>query len=101
MTRACLDHLMDVVRATTLRGPTSLSWFGKRAPDLPTAVRRGIPSAAARTYLHTALQSRLYANFYRTGGAVPIRNEQAPQSRTTVAQFLNELGGASRPVSLR
>jgi len=95
MTRACLDHLMDVVRATTLRGPTSLSWFGKRAPDLPTAVRRGLPSAAARMYLHTALQSRLYANFYRTGGAVPVRNEGAPQSKTAVAHFLKELGGAN------
>lgn len=50
---------------------TSYSWFGRPHQVLPRAAAKALDPATARSYLASALQARLYTDFYCTGMPVP------------------------------
>lgn len=51
--------------------PTGYSWFGRPSQVLPRAAARALPAATARGYLISAIHTRLYTDFFCTGGPVP------------------------------
>lgn len=65
------------IRATRIHSPTIYSWFGKRSPRLPLAVKRAFTPQTARSYLLSSIQFQLYSNFYCQGFATPVRSEAA------------------------
>jgi hypothetical protein len=56
---------------------TSYTWFGLRHTVLPTATAAALGPATVRRYLQSALQLRLYSDFYCPGEATPT-----PPART-------------------
>lgn len=65
------------VEAVTIHSQTSYSWFNQVAHQLPERVEAEMTPATARAYLHYAMQSHLYENFYCRGRAVPVSNSYA------------------------
>ena len=54
---AYMAQIEGVVDAVEIHSPTAYSWFGKRSPQLPPAIKRSITPAAARSYLLYNLQA--------------------------------------------
>ena len=73
------EKICAAVEATVIRSATSYSWFGRRSDELPRSVQRSFTPETARSYLHYALQSRLYTDFYCAGAAQPWSREQSSQ----------------------
>ncbi|GIH09232.1 hypothetical protein Rhe02_72990 [Rhizocola hellebori] len=90
------DRISSAVSAAGVQA-TSYSWFGRLHRVLPRAAAKGLDPATARSYLVTALQTRLYTNFYCPGMPVPIDDEvQATVGSTSARQpYLQALSEAN------
>lgn len=89
------NHLRDAVEATVIHSPTMYSWFKKRSPKFPQSVRRALTPQTARDYLHFALQSQLYNDFYCPGFAQPARFSDPVRPTTGDAHFVEALAAAN------
>lgn len=78
--RAEIRAAASAVRAHT----ASYSWFGQRHRVLPREAAKAMGAAAARSFLVNAVQTRLYGDFYRTGG--PVRADEFQRSDGVSAQ---------------
>jgi hypothetical protein len=90
-----LEQVTALVRATRLYPPTGYTWFGRRAPTLPTRIRRVLTHQLARSYLLHQLQAQFYRDFYCTGGAIPPRDTVAPRASAAAKQFAARLQQAN------
>lgn len=85
----------EAVRATEVLSPSTYSWFGKWAEQLPPAIRRSLTPGAARGYLLFNLRSRLYADFYCRGFAAPIAQEPPDLPAVGMTPFVEALSAAN------
>ncbi|MFI6820710.1 T3SS effector HopA1 family protein [Micromonospora sp. NPDC050187] len=65
-------QLASVLAAVRVHSPTSYSWLGHRQVVLPTAAARLLAAGVVRAHLVRALQTRLYQDFYTSGGPAPV-----------------------------
>ena len=87
------EKARGAMEATVIHSATSYSWFGKRSDELPRSVLRALTPQTARSYLHYALQSQLYNDFYCAGGAQPWsrgHGSHVPAGRTPFVEALSE-----------
>jgi len=95
MTSTLTEQLLGAIQVTTVRGPTSYSWFGGRPWGLPKNLRRGLPPAALRNCLISSLQARLYTSFFCAGAAVRPQNANVSRLLIPDAGFLEEMAKAN------
>jgi hypothetical protein len=65
---AARRQLAEAVAAVEILSPTRFAWLGQPSEELPPHVERALAPADARGFLVYALENRLYADFYATGG---------------------------------
>lgn len=86
------------IRATDFHSPTAYSWFGRRSAPLPAAVRRVLTAETARSYLHLALQTQLYREFYCPGHAQSTREQEYGHQASGKTPFVEDLAAANSSV---
>ncbi len=90
-----LIQLQTAIEATAFPSASTFAWFGSPSEPLSSRTLRRMTPQVMRSYLSSALQAKLYTNFYCVGIAVPGTEGRGITFSKAVNSFSLALSGAN------
>jgi Lanthionine synthetase C-like protein/HopA1 effector protein family len=90
-----LIQLQAAIEATAFPSASTFAWFGSPSEPLPSRTLRTMTAQALRSYVSSALQAKLYTNFYCVGRAVARTEGRGATFAKAVNSFSLALSGAN------